>query len=469
MTAKEAIKFIEDNGAKLIDLRFSDFIGQWQHTTVPAHEITEDIFEDGLGFDGSSIRGWQAIHNSDMIMLPDPSTIKMDPFIEVPTAYMICNIFDPISKERYTKDPRNIATKAIKYLQSTGLADTCFIGPEAEFFFIFDSVQYDTTTNAGYFFVDTEEGTWNTGAEGNNLGYKLRKKEGYFPVAPLDSLFDLRNEMVMVMEEQGLVIENSHHEVATGQCEIDMRYDDMIKLSDSLQIYKHIVKNVAMNAGKSATFMPKPLHGDNGSGMHVHQSLWKDGVPLFAGDEYAGLSEMALYYIGGIIKHAHAIAAFTNPTTNSYKRLVPGFEAPVSLAYSSRNRSASLRIPMYSPSPKAKRVEVRFPDPMANPYLAFTAMLMAGLDGIQNKIDPGEPMDKNLYDLDPIELSAIPQMPSSLEQAIDALEKDHDFLLKGDVFTEDVISSWVEWKRDEIAALNSRPHPHEFFFMYYDN
>jgi glutamine synthetase len=468
MTALDAIKFIEENGAKLVDLRFVDFIGQWQHTTVPAHEITEDIFEDGLGFDGSSIRGWQAIDNSDMIMLPDPKTIKMDPFIEVPTAYMICNIFDPISKERYTRDPRNIAHKAIAYLQSTGIADTAFFGPEAEFF-VFDSIAYDTTKNSGFYFIDSEEGEWNTGADGKNLGYKIRGKEGYFPVPPLDSLFDLRNEMVIEMENQGLVIENSHHEVATGgQCEIDMRFDDMITLSDSLLIYKYIVKNVAKRNNKTATFMPKPLFNDNGSGMHVHQSLWKDGQPLFAGEEYAGLSEMALYYIGGIIKHAKAIAAFTNPTTNSYKRLVPGFEAPVSLAYSSRNRSASLRIPMYSPSPKAKRVEVRFPDPMANPYLAFTVMLMAGLDGIQNKIDPGEPMDKNLYDLDPIELSAIPQMPASLDEALDSLEKDHDFLLKGDVFTEDVVASWIQWKREnEITPLNSRPHPHEFF-MYYD-
>jgi len=468
MTPKDAIKFIEENGAKLIDLRFTDLLGQWQHTTVPAHEVSEDFFEDGLGFDGSSIRGWQAINNSDMIMLPDPATIKMDPYTEVPTAYMICNIFDPISKERYTKDPRNVATKAVKYLQSTGLADTAYFGPEAEFF-VFDNIQYDTTKNAGYYFVDTDEGNWNTGAEGKNLGYKIRPKEGYFPAAPLDSLFDLRNEMVMTMESLGLYIENSHHEVASGgQCEIDMRFNDMISMSDDLQTFKHVVKNTAMKNGKSATFMPKPLFGDNGSGMHVHQSLWKDGKPLFAGEEYAGLSEMALYYIGGIIKHAHAIAAFTNPTTNSYKRLVPGFEAPVSLAYSSRNRSASLRIPMYSPSPKAKRVEVRFPDPLANPYMAFSVMLMAGLDGIQNKIDPGEPMDKNLYDLDPIELSAIPQMPSSLEQSLNALEKDHDFLLKGDVFTEDLISSWIEWKRDDITALNSRPHPHEFY-MYYDN
>jgi len=468
MTPTNAIKFIEDNGAKLVDFRFTDFLGQWQHTTVPAHEITEDIFEDGLGFDGSSIRGWQAINNSDMIMLPDSATIKMDPYTEIPTAYMICNIFDPISKERYSKDPRNIANKAIKYLQSTGLADTAYFGPEAEFF-CFDNVQYDTTKNTSYVFLDSEEGDWNTGAEGRNLGYKIRPKEGYFPVPPLDSLFNMRNEMVITMEEQGLYIENSHHEVSSGgQCEIDMRFSDMVSMCDDLQTFKYIVKNTACKYGKSATFMPKPLFNDNGSGMHVHQSLWKDGKPLFAGEEYAGLSDMALYYIGGVIKHAHTIAAFTNPTTNSYKRLVPGFEAPVSLAYSSRNRSASMRIPMYSPSPKAKRVELRFPDPMANPYLAFTVMLMAGLDGIQNKIDPGEPMDKNLYDLDPIELSSIPQMPSSLEQSINALEKNHDFLLKGDVFTEDAIASWIEWKRDEIAGLNSRPHPYEFF-MYYDN
>ncbi|MGE4265881.1 MAG: type I glutamate--ammonia ligase [Deferribacterales bacterium] len=468
MTPKDVLKMIKENGIKMVDMKFVDFIGTWQHTTIPAHMVDEDFFENGMGFDGSSIRGWQAINNSDMIMVPDPSTAKIDPFAELPILYMICNIFDPISKEPYSRDPRNIAKKAVKYLQSTGIADTAYFGPEAEFF-LFDNIQFDYTRNTGYFFIDSEEGDWNTGAEGKNLGYKVANKGGYFPAPPVDSLWDVRNEMVMTMESLGLVIENSHHEVATGgQCEIDMKFENMLKMADQLMTYKYVVRNVAKAHGQTATFMPKPLHGDNGSGMHVHQSLWKDGKPLFAGEQYAGMSEMALYYIGGIIKHAHTIAAFTNPTTNSYKRLVPGFEAPVSLAYSSRNRSASIRIPMYSPSPKAKRIEIRFPDALCNPYLAFSVMLLAGLDGIQNKIDPGEPMDKNLYDLDPIELSAIPQMPSSLSQSINALEKDHDFLLKGDVFTEDVISSWIEYKRaNEISAIDSRPHPYEFK-LYFD-
>lgn len=468
MTAKELLKVIKEQEIRLIDIRFCDFLGTWQHTTIPSHQFTEDFFEEGLGFDGSSIRGWQAINNSDMILLPDASTAFIDPFMDIPTMVVTCNVFDPISKERYTRDPRNIAIKAINYLKGTGIADTSYFGPEAEFF-VFDNIQYSSGKNEGFYFIDSDEGDWNSGRdEGNNLGYKVRPKEGYFPCQPTDTLANLRAEMVLKMEELGLTIENSHHEVATGgQCEIDMKFSPMVEMADMLMKYKYVVKNVARQYGKTATFMPKPLYGDNGSGMHCHQSLWKDGKPLFAGDSYAGLSEMGLYYIGGIIKHAKAIAAFTNPGTNSYKRLVPGFEAPVSLAYSSRNRSASIRIPMYSASPKAKRIEVRFPDPTCNPYLAFTVMLLAGLDGIQNKIDPGEPMDKNLYDLDPIELSAIPQMPASLGEALDALEKDHEFLLKGDVFTEDVISSWIEWKREEITAVNSRPHPHEFF-LYYD-
>ncbi|MGE4498149.1 MAG: type I glutamate--ammonia ligase [Deferribacterales bacterium] len=468
MTAKELLKVIKEQEIRLIDIRFCDFLGTWQHTTIPSHQFTEDFFEEGLGFDGSSIRGWQAINNSDMILLPDASTAFIDPFMDIPTMVVSCNVFDPISKERYTRDPRNIAIKAINYLKGTGIADTSYFGPEAEFF-VFDNIQYSSGKNEGFYFIDSDEGDWNSGRdEGNNLGYKVRPKEGYFPCQPTDTLANLRAEMVLKMEELGLTIENSHHEVATGgQCEIDMKFAPMVEMADMLMKYKYVVKNVARQYGKTATFMPKPLFGDNGSGMHCHQSLWKDGKPLFAGDSYAGLSEMGLYYIGGIIKHAKAIAAFTNPGTNSYKRLVPGFEAPVSLAYSSRNRSASIRIPMYSASPKAKRIEVRFPDPTCNPYLAFTVMLLAGLDGIQNKIDPGEPMDKNLYDLDPIELSAIPQMPASLGEALDALEKDHEFLLKGDVFTEDVISSWIEWKREEITSVNSRPHPHEFF-LYYD-
>ncbi|MGA1862344.1 type I glutamate--ammonia ligase [Deferribacter thermophilus] len=470
MTAKEVLKLIEDEGIKIIDLRFMDFIGLWQHCSYPAHEFNEDAFEEGLGFDGSSIRGWSSIDASDMVLIPDPSTAKIDPFSEIPTLIMICNVFDPITKEPYTRDPRHIALKAINYLKSTGIADTAYFGPEAEFF-IFDNIQYAYNSNEAFFYFDSVEGFWNTGRdEMPNLGYKIRHKEGYFPVPPHDSLMDLRNEMVIMMEKMGITVEAHHHEVATaGQCEIDIKYAPLVEQADNLLLYKYIVKNVARRHGKTATFMPKPMYGDNGSGMHCHQSLWKDGQPLFAGDEYAGLSELALYYIGGIIKHARAIAAFTNPTTNSYKRLVPGFEAPVNLAYSSRNRSASIRIPMYSSSPKAKRIEVRFPDPSCNPYLAFTAMLMAGLDGIENKIDPGEPMDKNLYDLDPIELSNIPQMPASLDEALNELEKDHEFLLKGDVFTEDVISTWIEYKREnETSAVNSRPHPYEFI-LYFDN
>jgi len=468
MTPSEAVKFLKENDVKMVDIRFVDFLGTWQHTSVPTPMFDEDAIEEGFGFDGSSIRGWQAINNSDMIIIPDLKTLKIDPFYEIKHAYVFCDVFDPISREPYSRDPRNIAIKGINYLKSTGIADTAYFGPEAEFF-VFDNIQYGYGKNEGFHYIDSQEGDWNTGTdEGGNLGYKVRPKEGYFPCAPTDTLGDIRAEMVKLMQEQGLEVENSHHEVASGgQCEIDVKFAPLVEQADKLTIFKYIVKNVARKYGKTATFMPKPLFNDNGTGMHVHQSLWKDGQPVFAGEEYAGMSEMALYYIGGIIKHASAIAAFTNPTTNSYKRLVPGFEAPVSLAYSSRNRSASIRIPMYSHSPKAKRLELRFPDPTANPYLAFTVMLMAGLDGIQNKIDPGEPMDKNLYDLDPIELSSIPQMPSSLKQAIDALEKDHDFLLKGDVFTEDVISSWIDWKRDEIAEIDSRPHPYEFY-LYFD-
>jgi glutamine synthetase len=469
MTPKEVLKLIENEEVKIVDLRFMDFLGLWQHCSYPAHELTEDIFEDGMGFDGSSIRGWKAINNSDMVFIPDPSTAKIDPFSEVKTLILICNIFDPITKEPYTKDPRYVSQKAINYMKSTGLADTAYFGPEAEFF-VFDNIQYGYSPNEAFFSFDSVEGQWNTGAaEGPNLGSKIPHKGGYFPVAPHDTLVDLRNEMVMLMEEMGITVEAHHHEVATGgQCEIDVKYENLVTQADNLLLYKYIVKNVARRNGRTATFMPKPMYADNGSGMHCHQSLWKDGKPLFAGNEYAGMSELALYYIGGIIKHAKAIAAFTNPTTNSYKRLVPGFEAPVNLAYSSRNRSASIRIPMYSSNPKAKRIEVRFPDPSCNPYLAFTAMLMAGIDGIENKIDPGEPMDKNLYDLDPIELSNIPQMPASLNEAIDALEKDHEFLLKGDVFTEDVISTWIEYKREnEISEIDSRPHPFEFQ-LYYD-
>ncbi len=469
MTPKEVLELAKKNKAVMFDMKFMDFPGLWQHFSCPIDELTESLFKDGLGFDGSSIRGWKAIHSSDMLVIPDPDTAVMDPFTQYPTLSLICNVVDPITKENYDRDPRYIAIKAENYMKSTKIADTAYFGPEAEFF-IFDDVMFDQTSNSGYYFVDSVEGIWNSGREeGPNLGYKPRHKEGYFPVPPTDSQEDIRTEMVLEMQKVGIYIEKQHHEVATaGQAEIDMRFNSMVKCADELMYFKYIVKNVAKRNGKTATFMPKPLFGDNGSGMHTHQSLWKGGKPLFAGDGYAGLSKMALYYIGGILKHAPALAALTNPTTNSYKRLVPGFEAPVNLAYSGRNRSASIRIPMYSPSPKAKRVEVRFPDPSCNGYMAFAAMLMAGLDGIENKIDPGAPLDKDIYDLSPEELASVPSMPGSLEDALDNLENDHEFLMKGDVFTKDAIETWISYKRGkEVDALRLRPHPYEFF-LYYD-
>jgi glutamine synthetase len=433
------------------------------------HRLEESFFEDGFGFDGSSIRGWQAIHASDMLIIPDVATAVMDPFTAAPTISFICNIVDPITKEKYSRDPRNIAQKAEAYLKSTGIADTAFIGPEAEFF-IFDDIRYDCTQNAGYYFIDSAEGQWNTGrVETPNLGYKARYKEGYFPVPPTDSMNDIRSEMVLVMEQVGIAVEAQHHEVATGgQAEIDMQFNSLTKIADSLMWYKYIIKNVASRHGKTVTLMPKPLFGDNGTGMHCHQSLWKGGQPLFAGNGYAGLSDMALWYIGGILKHAAALCAIVAPTTNSYKRLVPGYEAPVNLAYSSRNRSAAIRIPMYSPSPKAKRVEVRFPDCSSNGYLAFSAMLMAGLDGIQNKLDPGQPLDKDIYELGPEELKGVPSVPGSLDAALTALENDHEFMLKGDVFTQDAIDTWIEYKRKrEVDPVRMRPHPYEFM-LYFD-
>ncbi len=469
MTPKEVLEMAKKNKAVMFDMKFMDFPGLWQHFSCPIDELTEDIFKDGLGFDGSSIRGWKSINTSDMLVVPDADTAVMDPFTEYPTISLICNVVDPITKEKYTRDPRYIAQKAEAYLKSSKIADIAYFGPEAEFF-IFDDVMFDQTPNSGYYFVDSVEGIWNSGREeGPNLGYKPRHKEGYFPVPPTDSQEDIRTEMVLEMQKVGIYVERQHHEVATaGQAEIDMRFNSMLKMADQLMYFKYIIKNVAKRNGRTVTFMPKPLFGDNGSGMHTHQSLWKGGKPLFAGNEYAGLSKMALWYIGGILKHAPALAALTNPTTNSYKRLVPGFEAPVNLAYSGRNRSASIRIPMYSPSPKAKRVEVRFPDPSCNPYIAFAAMLMAGLDGIENKIDPGSPLDKDIYDLAPEELANVPSMPGSLEDALDNLENDHDFLMKGDVFTEDVIETWISYKRSkEVDALRLRPHPYEFF-LYYD-
>jgi len=469
MTPKEAVKFAKEQGSRMVDLKFMDFPGMWQHFTVPIVQLEEASFEEGFGFDGSSIRGWQAIHASDMLVIPDATTAAMDPFTEIPTLSLICNIVDPITKEKYTRDPRNISQKAEAYLKSTGIADTAFFGPEAEFF-IFDDIRYDSAQNYGYYYIDSVEGQWNTGKEERpNLGYKARYKEGYFPVPPTDSMMDIRTEMVLTMEKIGIAVEAQHHEVATaGQAEIDMRFNTLTKIADSLMWYKYILKNVARKHGKTVTLMPKPIFGDNGTGMHTHQSLWKGGQPLFAGNGYAGLSDLALWYIGGILKHAPALCALVAPTTNSYKRLVPGFEAPVNLAYSSRNRSAAIRIPMYSPSPKAKRVEVRFPDCSCNGYLAFSAMLMAGLDGIQNKIDPGSPLDKDIYELGPEELKDVPSVPGSLDAALTALENDHEFMLKGDVFTQDAVETWIDYKRKrEVDPVRLRPHPYEFV-LYYD-
>jgi glutamine synthetase len=454
--------------AKMVDIKFVDTFGTWQHFSCPIAELTEDSFSEGLGFDGSSIRGWKSIEASDMLAMPDPGTAFIDPFCAVPTLSLTCTISETGTKEAYNRDPRGVAQRAEKYLISTGLADQAVFGPEAEFF-IFDDVQYDQKPNGTFYAVNSEEAIWNTGQNATaNLGYKIRHKEGYFPVGPADTQQDIRTEMCLLMEQLGVKIERQHHEVATaGQAEIDYRFDTLVRSADAMMVYRYVVKNVARKHGKTATFMPKPLFGDNGSGMHTHQSLWKKGKPLFAGNEYAGLSQMALYYIGGLLKHASALCAICSPTTNSYKRLVPGYEAPVNLAYSSRNRSAAIRIPTYSENPKAKRIEYRPPDPSANPYLCFAALLMAGLDGILNKIDPGEPMDKNLYELPPEEMAKVPQVPGSLSEAIAYLEKDHEFLLKGDVFTKDFLDMWISNKRKEADALRLRPHPYEFF-LYYD-
>src|SRR5271156_4568115 len=465
---KSVIEMARKQGAKMVDVKFVDTFGAWQHFSVPISELTEDVFSDGFGFDGSSIRGWKSIEASDMLAMPDPKSAFIDPFCSVPTLSVTCTIAETGTKEAYNRDPRGIAQRGEKYLQSTGVADSAVFGPEAEFF-IFDHVQFDSKSNGTFYSVDSEEAIWNTGREeGPNLGYKIRHKEGYFPVAPADTQQDIRTAMCMVMEQLGLKIERQHHEVATGgQAEIDFRFDTLVKTADNMMLYKYVVRNVARRHGKTATFMPKPLYGDNGSGMHTHQSLWKGGKPLFAGKEYAGLSQMALYYIGGILKHAKALCGLCSPTTNSYKRLLPGFEAPVNLAYSAHNRSAAIRIPTFSESPKAKRIEYRPPDPSANPYIAFSALLMAGLDGIENRIDPGEPLDKNIYELSPSELAKVPQVPGSLAEALDCLEKDHAFLLKGDVFTADFLEMWISHKRKEADALRLRPHPYEFY-LYYD-
>ena len=467
-TPKSVLDMARKAGAKMFDIKFVDTFGTWQHFSCPIDELNEDIFSEGMGFDGSSIRGWKSIEASDMLAMPDPASAFIDPFCAVPTLSLTCTIAETGTREAYNRDPRAIAGHAEKYLASTGLADSAVFGPEAEFF-IFDNVQFDHKPNGTFYSVDSEEAIWNTGRdEMPNLGNKIRHKEGYFPVAPVDTQQDIRTEMCLVMEQLGIQIERQHHEVATaGQAEIDFRFDTLVKTADNMMLYKYVIKNVAKKHGKTDTFMPKPLFGDNGSGMHTHQSLWKKGKPLFAGNEYAGLSQMALYYIGGVLKHAKALCGLCNPTTNSYKRLVPGYEAPVNLAYSARNRSAAVRIPTFSESPKAKRIEYRPPDPAANPYLCYAALLMAGLDGVLNKIDPGEPMDKNLYELPPEEHAKIPQVPGSLAEALDYMEDDHQFLLKGDVFTQDFLEMWVSHKRKEHDALRLRPHPYEFH-LYYD-
>ncbi len=469
MTPKQVLQLVRQKKIEFIDCRFMDFPGLWQHTTYPAGELNEESFEQGFGFDGSSIRGWQAINESDMILVPASDTAMIDPFLQYPTLALICDIKDPLTKKQYSRDPRSIARKAETYLKTAKIADTAMFGPEMEFF-VFDNVWYDQDVNSAHYRVDSIEGIWNRGRQDpTNLGYQVRLKEGYFPCPPMDTMTDLRSEMVDVMLKHGIPVECHHHEVATGgQAEIDLRFQSLVRMADICMTYKYIVKNVAARHGKVATFMPKPLFQDNGSGMHTHFSLWKGGKPLFAGNYYAGLSKIGLYAIGGILKHASSLIAFTNPTTNSFKRLVPGYEAPVNMVYSSRNRSAAIRIPVYQTNPKTKRLEFRCPDSSCNPYLAFAAMLMAAIDGIRNKIDPGDPLDKDLYDLEPEEYESIPAAPVDLAEALNALEKDHAYLLQGDVFTEDVIHYWIKYKREnEVSALRQRPHPFEFC-MYFD-
>jgi glutamine synthetase len=467
----DVLNLIRDNEVQIVDLRFADLPGLMQHFSVPAHELTEESFDEGFGFDGSSIRGFQEIQESDMILVPDPGTAVLDPFRTHPTLILNCFVKDPITGESYSRDPRHVAAKAERYLEGSGIAQLSYWGPEAEFY-IFDSVRFDQDQHSSYYYVDAVEGAWNSGAEegGRNLGYKPRYKEGYFPVPPTDHYQDLRSEMALGLEAAGIPVEVQHHEVGTaGQAEIDIRFGTLLETADRLMLFKYIVKNTALKHGKTVTFMPKPIFQDNGSGMHTHQSLWTDGVPLFYDEAgYAGLSDLGRWYIGGLLAHAPALTAFTNPTTNSYRRLVPGYEAPVNLVYSQRNRSAAARIPLYSRSPKAKRVEFRVPDPSCNPYLAFAAMLMAGLDGVRNKIEPPAPLDKDLYDLPPEELAEIPQVPGSLDDALAALEADHEFLLEGGVFTQDVIDTWLAYKREhEVDAVRLRPHPWEFH-LYYD-
>ncbi|MFW6066223.1 MAG: type I glutamate--ammonia ligase [Planctomycetota bacterium] len=470
MTPKDFFEFARKNGAEMVDLKFTDLLGTWQHCSFPVDTWDEDTFTNGVGFDGSSIRGWQGIHNSDMLAIPDAETTVLDPFFAEPTVSVIADIVDPVTKEDYSRDPRHVARKGEEHLKACGIADTCFIGPEPEFF-IFDEVRYEQNQHRGSYEIDSVEGAWNTARfEEPNLGYKPSFKGGYFPVSPTDTYHDLRAEMSRELRRVGIVVEAHHHEVATaGQSEIDMKFSPLRSMGDQFMWYKYIIRNVARRNGKTVTFMPKPVFQDNGSGMHSHFSLWKDGEPLFADSGYSGLSQMALHAIGGILRHAPAILAFAAPTTNSYRRLVPGFEAPVNLVYSARNRSAAVRIPMYSDSPKAKRIEFRCPDATCNGYLAWTAMLMAALDGIENKIDPGKPLDRDIYEMSREELAEYAKTPASLEEAIDALEADHEFLLAGDVFTADLVETWIEWKRaNEIDEMRLRPHPHEFH-MYYDS
>ena len=474
MTPEDVIKLIQDEGIEIIDLKFTDLPGTLQHVGVPPNEVTESLFADGTGFDGSSIRGFQTIDESDMLLVPDPNTAVIDPVYNIKTLSLLCNIRDPLTGSDYTRDPRYVSQKAEAYLASSGIGDTSYWGPEAEFF-IFDTASYDQDAHSAYYNVDSDEGVWNSGnpymLDGETLskGHRPRHKGGYFPVPPVDTLSDIRSEMVIEMQKFGMVIEKQHHEVATaGQAEIDIVYDTLTKTADNIMIYKYLVKNVAARHGKTATFMPKPLFGDNGTGMHTHQSIWKDGTNIFYGDGYAHMSDTMKYYIGGLLKHAPALLAFAAPTTNSYRRLVPGYEAPVNLAYSSRNRSACCRIPAYFDTPPAKRIEFRCPDPTANPYFAFSAMLLAGIDGIRNQIDPGDPLDVDLYDLSPEEAANVQQVPGSLEESLDALEGDHEFLLTGDVFTSDLIETWLDYKRtSEVDEVRLRPHPYEFF-LYYD-
>ena len=470
MTPKEFFEFAKKNNAKMVDLKFTDLLGTWQHCSYPVDTWDDATFEDGLGFDGSSIRGWQDIHMSDMLAIPDPATAVIDPFFAEPTVSVLADIVDPITKADYSRDPRHVARKGAAYLRETGIADTCYIGPEPEFF-IFDEVRYEQNQYTGFYRIDSVEGAWNTARfEEPNLGYKPSFKGGYFPVSPTDTYHDLRGEMVAEMQKVGIVVEAHHHEVATaGQAEIDMKFEDLLKMADQFMWFKYIIKNVAKRNGKTVTFMPKPIFEDNGSGMHSHLSLWKGGKTLMAGDKYAGLSDIGLYSIGGILKHTPAILAFAAPTTNSYRRLVPGFEAPVNLVMSARNRSAAVRIPMYSASPKAKRLEFRCPDPTANGYIAWTAMLMAAIDGIKNKIDPGAPLDQDIYELSADELAKYKHTPATLGDAVNALEKDHDFLTAGDVFTDDLVQMWIKWKREEeLDPMALRPHPYEFN-LYYDS